>query len=634
MKNVGNDGCVDGEQAIETSADFGLLGAAEDRRQKAFWFLVIFFVGLAVRVLSVWPLLGTPLLEIVMGDALNYVARAKEVAAGDWIGETVFYQAPLYHYFLGLQYASFGIDDRFVRALQILFGSLSCGLLTLAGWRWVSKPAGIVAGFILALHVPAIFSDLTLQKSVLDIFFVCAFLWILVLMRDDPDVKKALAIGCIMGLFILNRENVQVWLVVILPWFWLELKGKAWQKFSWLTALMVGVLAILLPVAIRNASISGELHLTTSQFGHNFYIGNNPNADGTYRPLVAYRGDPRVEQVDAIEIAEKTEGRSLSPAEVSDFYTQRAIDYIRSQPLDWLTLMARKVGLTFNAVEWVDTKDPYSFAARSPVLALGNWLTHYGVILPLAALGLIVTWPMRKKIWILYLLFWVYTASLLLFYIFGRYRLPTTPIVMIFAGSGLVMVRAYTMSHSPRTLMLTFIVVMAVALGANWPMSDKHYMRSVTEYNVGNELYVVGEAESAKAHYREAIRLYPGNALANLNLGALIAMEGEPAVALAHFDRALEIDSDLSEAHLNRARALGDLGETEQSLMSYAEAFAGGANSSELLLEMGQANEKARQDGKALAYFEEALRRDPTNPVARQAIFRIRSRLGRGDQSK
>ena len=631
MKNVGNDGRVDGEKAIETSADSGLLGAAEDRRQKAFWFLVIFFVGLAVRVLSVWPLLGTPLLEIVMGDALNYVARAKEVAAGDWIGETVFYQAPLYHYFLGLQYVSFGMDDRFVRGLQILLSSLSCGFLMLAVWRWISKPAGIVVGFILSFHSAAIFSALTLQKSVLDIFFVCTLLWLLVLMRDRPGTRKALVMGCTMGLFILNRENVQLWLIVLVPWFWLALKGNSWQKFSWSTALVVGVLAILLPVAARNASISGELHLTTSQFGHNFYIGNNPNADGTYRPLVAYRGDPRVEQADAIEIAEKTEGRSLSPAEVSDFYTQRAIDYIRSEPLDWLALMVRKMGLTFNAVEWVDTKDLYSFAARSPVLALGDWISHYGVIFPLAALGLIVTWPMRKKIWILYVLFCVYTASLLLFYIFGRYRLPTTPIVMIFAGSGLVMVRAYTMSHSPRTLMLTFIVVMAVALGANWPMSDKHYMRSVTEYNVGNELYVVGESESAKAHYREAIRLYPGNALANLNLGAVIAMEGEPAVALAHFDRALEIDSDLSEAHLNRARALGDLGETERSLMSYAEAFAGGANSSELLLEMGQANERARRDRKALFYFEEALRRDPTNPVARQAIFRIRSRLGRGD---
>ena len=35
----------------------------------------------------------------MMGDAQSYHAWAQEIAAGNWIGDDVFYQAPLYPYF-------------------------------------------------------------------------------------------------------------------------------------------------------------------------------------------------------------------------------------------------------------------------------------------------------------------------------------------------------------------------------------------------------------------------------------------------------------------------------------------------------------------------------------------------------
>ena len=42
---------------------------------------------------------------------------------------------------------------------------------------------------------------------------------------------------------------------------------------------------VLAPVALRNRAAGGELVLTTSQAGANFYIGNHPGADGRYQPL-------------------------------------------------------------------------------------------------------------------------------------------------------------------------------------------------------------------------------------------------------------------------------------------------------------------------------------------------------------
>jgi hypothetical protein len=72
-------------------------------------------------------------------------------------------------------------------------------------------------------------------------------------------------------------------------------------------AFVLGLAIVLLPVAIRNYAVGGGFYLTTSQFGPNFFIGNNPNADGTYASLRFGRGAPEYERQDATELAEPGE---------------------------------------------------------------------------------------------------------------------------------------------------------------------------------------------------------------------------------------------------------------------------------------------------------------------------------------
>ena len=114
--------------------------------------LVIFFVGLGVRLLHLSQIRTAPFFDLLMGDAQSYHAWALQIASGDVIGSEVFYQAPLYPYFLGLVYAALGDAPMVVRLCQAVVGSLSCVLLALAGWRWFSKPVGIAAGVMLAVY--------------------------------------------------------------------------------------------------------------------------------------------------------------------------------------------------------------------------------------------------------------------------------------------------------------------------------------------------------------------------------------------------------------------------------------------------------------------------------------------------
>ena len=80
--------------------------------------LLIFFVALAVRLLHLWQLRDTPFFDTLLGDASGYDQWAQRLAAGDWVGTDVFYQAPLYPYFLGVIYAIVGHDLLAVRVVQ------------------------------------------------------------------------------------------------------------------------------------------------------------------------------------------------------------------------------------------------------------------------------------------------------------------------------------------------------------------------------------------------------------------------------------------------------------------------------------------------------------------------------------
>ena len=57
-------------------------------------------LALIVRLAYLAELNGSPLLSGLMGDSRQYDAWAQRIAGGQWVGTEVFYQAPLYPYWL------------------------------------------------------------------------------------------------------------------------------------------------------------------------------------------------------------------------------------------------------------------------------------------------------------------------------------------------------------------------------------------------------------------------------------------------------------------------------------------------------------------------------------------------------
>jgi len=220
----------------------------------------IFALALGVRLIHIWQIRSAPFFSLLLGDSRGYDEWARRIAAGDWIGHDVFYQAPLYPYLLGVIYAVAGRHLLLVRIVQAVLGSASCVFLALAARQLFSDRAGIAAGAMLALYAPAIFFDGLIQKSTLDVFLICVALWILA----ENAERSLLPLGIAMGLLALTRENAMVLIAVVAIWALVVHRARAAAVF------VAGVAIVLVPVAARNAYVGGGFYVTTSQAGPNF----------------------------------------------------------------------------------------------------------------------------------------------------------------------------------------------------------------------------------------------------------------------------------------------------------------------------------------------------------------------------
>ncbi len=186
--------------------------------RKRFWFLMIFTAAFALRLVYLFEIDTIPLFEHLAGDARTYYEWGQRIAAGDWLGAGVFYQAPLYPYFLGILQFFFGETLWLARLIQITLGALSCSLIFLIGQQLFSREAGIISGFILAGYGPALFFDGLIEKSILDLFLLTAILFLIFCVSDEMKPAKWLGVGAVLGLLALSRENTLILVLVVPCW--------------------------------------------------------------------------------------------------------------------------------------------------------------------------------------------------------------------------------------------------------------------------------------------------------------------------------------------------------------------------------------------------------------------------------
>ena len=360
---------------------------APGRRRSAALGLALFALALGVRAAHLLAMRDSLLFDALGGDAAQYDRWAQRIAAGDWLGSEVFYQTPLYPYWMGALYAVFGHDPWIVRIAQSVLGAAACVALARAGARFFGERAGWLAGLLSR----STRRDLLRRHPAEGVARP----------RDHertPPRDRRGAVARERAARPRRRARARRAHPEPRERRGARARGPRLGRVAGMAA-RAGTRARERAArrarprsrarAGRRAELVGRrrLLLTTSQMGSNFWIGNHRGADGGYVPVREGRGDAQYERDDVRRIAEDAVGHALTPAEVSRWWMARSWDDIRGAPGEWLRLVAWKAYLTANRVELVDgeavapTRDTRRCWARS------RRVLHFGVLVPLAVLG-------------------------------------------------------------------------------------------------------------------------------------------------------------------------------------------------------------------------------------------------------
>jgi len=535
---------------------------------------VVAVTALAARAAHLFFVAQADWWGVLQGDARTYVEWAGQIAGGDWLGGEGFYQAPLYPYVLAAIQLIFGAGIWPAVICQALAGTVTAVLVGVAARCLCGQRTGLVAGILMAAYGPGIYFDGIIQKASLA-GLATSFVLFIAANRDNPVRNwRYLFIGLSVALLCLLREHAFVWVPLCLLWCYK--RGHHGRTMTqWLAPVMclLGLTSVLLPVGLRNSSITGSWSLSTFQAGPNFYIGNHEGADGHYVPLVRGHETPEFERRDATDLAQRAVGRRLTARQVSSYWMGRAIRDILDEPLRWATLMAAKVAMVWNRYEIPDVESQYVVDDSSPILRVLGSVWHFGILCPLAAVGVIATRRDWRRLWLYYTMTLSLAGAVALTFVSARYRYPLAPLLMLFAAAGTVDLLDRLRRRELRLLAGRAGLAIGVAFATNLPVQDEDRLTALSYMNLGVAMAKTGDLPAATDYFQYAVTRYPSSAEANNNLAQALALQGSYEMAIPHYRAALAVESSLPGAQYNLAVALEQTGKTADALSHYRMAL-------------------------------------------------------------
>lgn len=436
-----------------------------------------------------WILLSiqhSPVLALPAGDSAMFDAWARDIAERSFWGDEVFFFDPLYPYFLGIFYTLFGHHPLAVTVVQAVLGVLGLWMLFEGARRLFGYPVAVAALCAGAFYRPLAFYDVVLVKDFLGpLLLEGAFLAAALALTTGRRGWWA-GVGAACGLAGLVRGNLLLLVPALTLVAWLTPARDARRALL----VLVGAAAVLCPVALRNAMIGGELVLTTAQMGTNLYIGNHPgNETGRYEPPPFLRRAAAVnELLDFQEEAERRLGRRMGRGEVSGYWRDEALKAIANAPGRFLRLTAKRAMLLINRIEMPDVYYIDYLAQRSVPLALPA--VTFGLAAPLAIYGLVRSRREWRRLLTAYLLLGVPLFSMVIFFVFDRYRLPALPFVALFAGMGLIGGWEVWAARDRRTMLAGAAVLVMSFAWVNLPLP---------------RLVDIGRLDFAVSHFNDAV---------------------------------------------------------------------------------------------------------------------------------
>jgi len=476
----------------------------------------------------------------------------------------------LYAYFLAAIYRIFGHHYEIVRIIQVVLGSCTWALVYLIGSETFGKRTGIIAGVAGALYGYSIFLDSELLKNSLAVFTMTASLYLIVCGMKREKTVYWPAAGIFLGLTILNQPNV----LLLIPVFMMAATGPGeWslRKLIPVLFLVLGAVAVVAPVTVRNYVVEKDRVLVSSNGGLNFFIANNRESDGgIITSSEFYEIDPRKQQKQSRRMAEAETGRQMRSSEVSRFWFSLGMRFPQEEPMAFVKLLMKKVMLFWNAYEVPDNLDYYFMKRYSKLLALS--LISFGIVAPLALLGLGLSFREYRRHILFYAVILIFMASVAAFMVFARYRVTIFPLLAVYAAYAADRIYAFLKERDIKAMAFS-----AAALAVLAYFSHLGIISYPPEYSrkILADMHMKrGQCSEAMQEYEGALKTIPENLSLRINYAVCLQKCGKENEALREYDGLLShrLDPSVrSEMQLVIARIFLDRNDLRQAEKRYIE---------------------------------------------------------------
>jgi hypothetical protein len=538
---------------------------------------------------------------------------ARRIVSGQFTDHLAFYGLPGYAYLLAALYKLAGYGPFVPALLQALLDAgtamliykIAVGIFPGTGRR--PQIAGWIAAAGWAFFVPAQTYAAILMPTAWFVFIFWLIVWRIISRENAPKGWEALVLGLLVGLTataiatILFLIPLLVSAIVLKPAIFTHSQFPT--RISALLLLFLGAAAGTSPCWLHNCFLAHDRVFLSAHSGINFWIGNNPSANGYPRFPPGLRVGQAAMLQDSIDAAESAAGHPLKRGEVSHYWSAKARDYIERHPAAWLRLLALKLRTFWSAFQY-DDLSIITILREQRVTFPG---IYFGLVAAFALPAMILGWkaaPVAR---------WVTAAvalqmlALLPVFTTERYRMPVVPGLVVFAAFGLVMFFNNLAAGKFRPA-LSYIVLLAVSsVFISWPQRNpslwaldaynsgwqalesgnlvlaqrkleiaRSYVpdNAETNFALGNLKLAQNDAATASVFYVTTLRLDPRHRGAINNLGVLALENGQPDVAERRFREALAIDGRNPKTHFLLAKTLLVEGDRETARVEIDRAIS------------------------------------------------------------
>jgi len=553
---------------------------------------LIFILGLVLHLIYLLEVRSCALFDYPVLDMYWHREWATEILSGDWLGRGVFFRAPLYPYFLAAVMSVAGRGFFWPRVLQAVIGSLTPLFVYIVSLRLMapkdikaSRRWALLAGIVAAFYPLFIYFNTRFLIPVLIVpLDLVLVLSLLRLAGEKPGLRWAVP-GIILALSALARPTILAFAPGILIWLFLQNRDRD-KALSYAlkqaAILFFTCLVVIAPVTVRNYLVGEDLVLISSQSGVNFWIGNNPKADGktAVSPGIDVSHGLYRDSVwlNSQLVAEKALGRKLKQSEISRYWLRHGLTFIFSQPAESMILFLKKFYFLVNGTEIPSNMSIYYYRNESRLLKLllcpGPLKLPFGVLLPLACAGMFLLRVRWREYSLLYLFVFIYGLCIIAFFVNARFRLPLLPFLIMFAVSG---IKAWIEALKARQWLEALaagLIFLAMLVISNTSFFKVESEDTSKPYRImGYNYYEKKEYEKARKLFIDAYELDPDSADNNNAMGNIYYLERDYRQALIYYHRAAFISPVHPEIQNNLGLTYEALGQDTKAERHYIEAL-------------------------------------------------------------